>query len=167
MENFVAGVLISNEPNAVYEGSVFDRYLKLQLDNGGSLVVFDPEAISGKLVVGHRYQIIIFPLVLTYLQYIEKEENLAFKEGLIHGKIKSLNWMPPQISSNIYRAVHKGSLFGENPFILVETSYGAIILKAEVVERRTKKNLKDLKIDGFLQWEESRFDLVAALDPLI
>ncbi len=165
MENFVSGILISNEPYAVYEGSVFDRSLGLQLDDGQLLWLYDPDAISGDLIVGERYQVIIQPLVFI-LNYIENENELDFDKGLIHAKIRSLNWTLPEISSNVYRAVD-GSLFMvKERFILTETLYGTVIFSSKTIERNAKMALEGLKIGHFLQWKKSRFDFVAALDPL-
>lgn len=159
-------MLISNEPNAVYEGMVFNRNLVLQLDDGQTLVIFDRHFESEKLVVGERYQILVTPFIHN-LHYIENEADLKAEEGLIHGKITNLSWTPPEISSNIYCAVDDLRIFKENnPFTLIETHYGAVILRSQFVERETERKIEDLKVGSFLQWEESRFDFVAALDPL-
>ncbi len=166
MENFVAGILISNEPNAVYEGAVFDRYVVIQFDNSQTLVIFDPDCRSEKLVIGERYQVLVKPFIHN-LHYIENEADLKSDEGLIHGRITNLSWTPPEISSNIYRTVDALSLFkDDNPFTLIETRYGTLIYPLALVERRAKMNRDEFKLGAFLQWEESRFDLVAALDPL-
>ena len=165
MENFVSGILISNEPNAVYEGAVFNRYLVLQLDNGQTLVVFDPHCKSAKLVIGERYQVLVKPFIHN-LHYIENEADLKSDEGLIFGRITNLSWTPPDISSNIYCTVDALRLFKDNnPFTLIETRYGTLIYPLALVERRAEMNRDEFKIGAFLQWEESRFDFVAALDP--
>ncbi len=164
MENFVSGILISNEPNAVYEGMVFNRSLGFQLDDGQLLWLFDPNDFSGDMVVGERYQVIIQPLVFI-LSYIENEDELDFDGELIHAKIRSLNWIPPEISSDVYRAVDDRLFLRGKRFILAETSYGTVIFSQKTIERKAKMAPEDLKIGKFLQWEKSRFDFVAALDP--
>lgn len=166
MENFVSGILISNNPHVVYEGSVFDRSLRFQLDNGQILRLFDQNAVSEDLVVGERYQVIAEPLISAYLHYIEEGQDLSSEKGVIHGKIRNLSWTPPK-SPHIYHVVDESDFYeGNHRFILVETSYGTIIFGLDVVERETKLKLEELKIGGFLEWKESRFDFVGALDPL-
>ncbi|MBZ0316079.1 MAG: hypothetical protein K8L91_06655 [Anaerolineae bacterium] len=167
MENFVSGILIANNPHAVYEGSVFDRYLVLQFDNGQTLFIFDPHCESEKLVAGERYQVIVEPLITKYLHYIERESELSTEEGEIDGKIRDLNWAPPEMSSGVYRAIDKRYLLESNqPFMLIETPYGTVIFSTSSVEEETKMNGEEFKIGAFLQWTKSRFDFVAALDPL-
>ncbi len=166
MENFVSGILIANNPHAVYEGSVFDRSLQFQLDNGQILRLFDQNAVSEDLVVGERYQVIVEPLITKYLHYIEREDELSTEEGEIYGKIRDLNWIPPEMSSGVYRAIDISLLESNQQFMLIETVYGTLIFSTSIVERETKMNREEFKIGAFLQWKKSRFDFVAALDPL-
>ena len=55
---FFVGKLIENEIGAFYEGFIFDRWLKIELQDGKIITIFDHELVFDGLIIGQNYEFI-------------------------------------------------------------------------------------------------------------
>jgi hypothetical protein len=87
---FVIGKLIENEIGAFYEGSVFDRWLKVELPNGKIITIFDSELIFDGLTDGETYEFILAPLSIPR----ENLRNGLSERDVVLDIQEILEWQP-------------------------------------------------------------------------
>jgi len=151
MENFIAGTLEVNKEGAVYEGTVYDRWLKLRHKSGQLLTIFDPDAVSGELLVGSKYEVIVQANVFASIVYFPERQINPLYDNWQQGKILNLNWQA--VGNNYllsYDDLYKGN------WILIETILGQLVIHPQDI-------LQPIKQNGYLYWEESRIDLIAVI----
>jgi hypothetical protein len=149
----------------VYEGQIWDRFLKIQLSDGLILPIDDLSGISGELEVGNRYELLLNLTVAASMKYQSPAPpTLDVHEatntwGCI---VVETEWHPPKNPNPLYRHYSR-FLYWPGPdktFVLVKTAFGRAITNPKEVEQETGK---EVEVGGFLQIEKPRLDLYAIL----
>lgn len=61
--SFIYGQLIRNDIGAIYEGHIWNRWLKVRISDEFDIDIFDENNISASLLIGNYYDFIITPLL--------------------------------------------------------------------------------------------------------
>jgi hypothetical protein len=150
MGDFITGVLLQSEDGAVYQGRVYDRFLKLRHLHGQVLSVFDPFGpISADLPVGEVYEVILASLSES-VRYVS-ELLLTVENTEWQGVIIEPHWRAPE--STYQRA--SSELYAHD-WVLLGTSLGKVLISSKVFKT-------SINPEGFVQWENIRLDLLAVV----
>jgi hypothetical protein len=155
LTQFVLATLEQNEPGAVYEGSVFDRWLTILHSSGKRLHIFDPSFpvnMSASLKVGQPYELVISPVVLGDLKV--QNDNNEFNQGERYwqGKVLTLDWQFREESFS-----HAVSDLQSERWSLVETDLGTIALQPRKLHALGVR----AEVGSSISWKEFRTDLLA------
>lgn len=155
MTKFILATLEQNEAGAVYEGSVFDRWLTIAHSSGKKLPIFDPSFpvnISSSLEVGQPYEFLVSPVVFRNLK-VQSDFGVAqLGEHDWQGKVRTLDW---QFKKEEF-PVAVTYLYDEH-WALVETQLGTVAFQIEELEALDVR----VEIGATLCWTELRTDLLA------
>ena len=147
MARFVQGILIENEEGAKYEGTVYDRFLKVRLADGQVISIFDPFGpISTGLAVNEIYEMVLvtFPVSVSY--FTANPPSLA--SGLWQGTIVDAHWLAPRgYRTSIERLYTRD-------WALLETSVGYVLMDGKEIKAPSSNG-------GVVQWKNVRLDLYA------
>lgn len=153
MINFISALLEKNVPGAIYEESVFDRWLTLKHKSGQRLIVFDaPFAISETLDIDCEYEFAVRPCILSNLRVIDEIETESSSGPQVCGKVIALSWQPTEVD---FTLVH--SNFAKNSWVLVNTDLGTVVFRRQDLRQIEDKLQSGVKIC----WEAARTDLLA------
>jgi len=130
---------------------VYDRWLKLGHPSGKLVTVFDYLAISERLLIGSRYEVIVQANIFASIVYFPQRQINPVYDNWLEGKILNLNW---QAAGNNYLLSYDDLYKGN--WILIETILGQLVIHPQDI-------LQPIKQNGYLYWEESRIDLMAVI----
>jgi hypothetical protein len=155
MTQFVLATLEQNEPGAVYEGSVFDRWLTIAHSSGKKLPIFDPSFpvnISSSLKVGQPYEFLVSPVVFRDLKIQDDIGEVQRGELEWQGIVRTLDW---QFKKEDF-PLAVTYLYDEH-WALVETQLGTVAFKSRKLQALDVR----AEIGATLCWKELRTDLLA------
>lgn len=147
--DFVKALLEANEPWAVYEGIVFDRYLTITTQTGRKLRVFDLDLLSEELETGITYDFVLSTLdVPGSLKMISGEKSTAgILEKMWTGKVSAKSYVfEPNCCQKLSDQLLRREAY------LVLTSIGEIVYWIH-------PDTPELQVDQWVTWESMRIDL--------
>lgn len=156
-ENFVKGVVLSNEVGTEYDDIIFTRWLELQCVNNFIINIFDQsKPISNNLIAGNTYELVLVASVLREVKFFEDSLPFSdFASNVWAGVIVEFPW---KASENIFKQSRKGLFSGK--WILVSTEIGYILLDPNNLTEQEQVNLKK---GDCLQIIDTRWDLFAII----
>ncbi|MBZ0307753.1 MAG: hypothetical protein K8I82_16920 [Anaerolineae bacterium] len=153
MSKYVSGILEKNEPGAIFEGHIWNRYLEFRASDDTVITIFDFDNISGELKVGQTYHLVI---CLVASPKYSGTEPIGTTPETWSGEIIDLAWDSTKESFQYWTPkVHYKS--ETNPWILVKCRIGNIITYLGSTEDQMVYS------GGFLYWESCRWDLYGIL----
>lgn len=157
MGEFIKGVLVENEAGAIFEGHVYDRFLKLRLLDGQILDVFDQPGsygpISTGLSIGEIYEMVLITLpVPRSVQYFPTIPlTLTSEIGFWQGEVIEPRWI---VTERNYKSIHKH--LSNREWMLLATNRGQMLMNPASIQALVSTG-------GFVQWQNMRLDLLAVL----
>jgi hypothetical protein len=144
----VSGLVVSNEVGAEYEGVVYDRFLKLRLDGGQELDVFDMgEPIAGDLAVGPRGSFVLAVAVPADVA-VDKPASSG-QVAICGGTVEELDWSAPKSGLGVTRP----ELY-EQQWVVLGTDTGRLLFNPADLP-------PSVTVGSALSWTRARFDLYA------
>ena len=117
--DFTRVKIITNEPGATYQGSVWDRFLTVQTTTHKTIRVFDPECLSVELEISSFYKLVLAPTsAIISDQLVKDSEQYVFS-----GEIIDLNFV---IGRQTFSKVKMSRAFELR--IRVQTVFGSVLL---------------------------------------
>lgn len=139
---FVKARLEVNEPWAVYEGVIFDRYLTIRTQTGLELKVFDLDLLSEELETGITYD-----FILSTLDVPGEESTAGIIEKMWTGKVSFKSYVfEPNCCQKLSDQLLRREAY------LVSTSIGDIVYWRH-------PDTPELKVGQWVTWESMRIDL--------
>jgi hypothetical protein len=153
MNRYVVGILEKNEPGAIFEGHIWNRYLEFRASDGTVITIFDFDNISGDLKVGQVYN---FVICLVASPKYSGTEPIGITSETWSGEIIEMGWDGAKESFQCWtpKVYHKSET---NLWILVKCRIGNIITYLGPTE------VQMVYPGGFLYWESCRWDLYGVL----
>ena len=163
MNEFVTGVLELNEVGATDGHTVYDRWLTLRLANGTAIEIFDDQLISTDLVVGQMYDLVLIVAVPWEIRYLPSPpphiDLKALEQNyVVRGVVLDPYW---QATERRYRYMTAG--FYKRVSVLLETAIGRLLVSRRNLEKDMQGPAEQVATGGYLEWMESRLDLLAVL----
>jgi hypothetical protein len=151
MQDFIGGMLESNEDGASYEGEVFDRFLRLRHGSGVELSIFDmEEPISGDLPTGEPYEMILVAALPGPVRHWS-EEPWAPASGRWRGTVADACWRVPE--GRYQRS--RPELYARE-WVLLSTPLGHLLMNPDEISA-------PLAAGDLLAWQDPRLDLYAVI----
>lgn len=162
LQEFVNGLLVSNEVGATYRGEVYDRFLKIRLNSGHTLPIFDDswpaKPISTDLQIGNFYHMILVSSVNEHLAHFSSLYSVGTNEW--EGTVLATNWQLPHEPTQYFQCfVPRHNEFRRN-WVLILTPYGGVLMAPEEVEDAIGRKVQ---VGDRLRWVCSRLDLLAVV----
>lgn len=153
MEHFFVGTLIENRDGATYEGVVYDRFLKIRLQTGEVVAIFDGlNPISTELLISVPYEVILTSLVIPDTVRTLRKLLPCEKQDILYGVVMKHGWIGKPES---YKYVHEDKL-RKKDCILVATTWGNLLIDTKELEN-------SVTVGQTIRWESLRLDLLAVI----
>lgn len=162
LQEFVSGLLVANEIGATYKGEVYDRFLKVRVNTGHTLPIFDDswpaKPISTNMSIGHSYRLILVSSVNEHLAHFSSLYSVGAHEW--EGAVLSSTWQLPHDPGQIFsHYVPRQNELRRN-WVLLSTPYGGVLMAPEEIEDATGRSVQ---VGDQLRWVCSRLDLLAVI----
>ncbi len=144
----LTGLLEKNEVYTAYEDKVYERLLTLRLRDETLIEIIDRWLISTDVLPGNVYSLLIsLSLPRQLLYFPTRPSNLPHKQW--EGIIINRHWA---ISNQVYRWLPQEWV--GKAVTLVETPLGYVATSESEFK-------VPIHVNGFVQWEDPEFDLIA------
>lgn len=162
LQEFVNGLLVSNEVGATYKGEVYDRFLKVRVNSGHTLPIFDDswpaKPISTNLNIGHSYRLILVSSVNEHLAHFSSLYSVGAHEW--EGEVLLDQWQLPHEPAQVFSYYVPRQNELRRNWVLLSTPYGGVLMAPEEIEEATGRMVQ---IGDRLRWVCSRLDLLAVI----
>lgn len=145
MQDFVSGILESNEVTERYHGIAFAHQLNIRTLAGKTLRIDDPDAIAADLNTGKTYKLVI---VVTGIERVRAFKASTTATSRISGTIRSLSWEP---NRDHYCAINE--TIAADPLSVIGTAYGHVLLPRML--------LGGVVVGNAVTWGKDSYNLVA------
>jgi len=156
MAEYMTGILTDSQDGAVYNGHVYDCFLRLLLQDGQTLSIFDPPGpygpISAELSTGEKYEMVLAVLPIPgSVEYITTASPFLPLD-IWQGTIIAPNWIPSTERNFLY--VHR--YLCDREWLLLSTSYGNLLMNPGELPSSAEKKRE-------IRWRNLRLDLCAVV----
>lgn len=162
LQDFVHGVLVSNEVGATFKGEVYDRFLRIKLNSGDTLPVFDDsypaKPISTHMQTGQLYRVILVSSVNEHLAHFSSLYSVGGNEW--EGNVITTTWQLPHDPTQSFQCFVPRYTEVRKNWAMVATDYGGVLMSPEEIEDATGRRVQ---VGDRLRWICSRLDLLAVV----
>ena len=159
---YLRGLLVANVPGGSYQGIIYDRSLRLQLEGGLELDIIDDSypapPISQHLPTGHLCELLVMATLGTATTYSPQSPGTPHHGTLKCGIIEQLAWFPPHNPSRHYRHFSPRLYHNGGGFTLVRCKMGHVLFGPDDI---CPANGEYLQPKGYVQWQRIRLELLA------
>lgn len=153
---FVRATVLENLQGTIINNIVYDRQLRLMLNTGRQIEVFDDnypyQPLSTTLRTRERYDFILGLSTGTATQF---HRSAPPRNHGHHGRILHLQWVPPANPERYYRLYGPRLYHNGGGFLVIQTEEFPLLVGPDDIDPTAALN------STFITWQMFRYELLA------